>query len=153
MGGAFKSESNIVQDPNILASPVKMISTTIKRKWINQILLGAKTSELKAYTKHWKDRLEKYLGDHGTGECYIKFLCGRLVYKYWVMKIELHPDSKNIDGKICQPYFEIFLHGRACVNDDFRPCVKRRNTVNKSLQEVAFCNFHGECIAKKEESN
>ncbi len=117
---------------------IKKISTTIKRKWMDPILWMSKTVELKECNEHW-ERLRPFIGDHGTGECRITFLCGRKVYKYWVLKVEIVNESVNIDGKFCRPHWRITLHGRACTHPAAGDCDHRDLKVNKNLEAVPFC--------------
>lgn len=123
---------------------IKKISTTIKWKWMEKILLGIKTAELKAYTKHW-ERLIPFIGDHGTGECRITFLCGRKAYKYWVLKVEVRNKNANIDGKQYRPHWCITLHGRACTQPAAGYCDHRHITLNKYWFEIPFCRASSEC--------
>ena len=88
------------------------ISTTIKKKWMEQILSGAKTSELKDDTMFWYDRLNKArLKLHRDAEqVHINFLCGRKSYRFAVTNIDyFHNHFLVIDGKECASYWEIHL--------------------------------------------
>lgn len=145
MGGAVQIESVIVRDPNVSPPVVKKISTTIKRKWMDRILLGLKGAELKKDSKFWHDRLMNLQGPHSTGECMIVFVCGRRVYRYWVLKVSLLTRAANIDGRLCFHHWRIDLHGRACTHPYSRYCDYRHKMVNCALQEVHFCRYTGEC--------
>jgi len=93
--------------------PMKWISTTIKRKWMDKILSGEKTSELKIRSEHWNKRLT--CSTYDTGKLGINFLCGRVAYKYHVKMIQLHvlPDTtKSIDGVVVKEWYEIHLGER-----------------------------------------
>lgn len=53
-----------------VAGRVPMISTTIKRKWMDKILSGEKTVEYKPVNDYWKPRID------GKRHTMINFLCG-----------------------------------------------------------------------------
>lgn len=129
---------------------IKKISTTIKRIWMDPILWGVKTSELKEYTKHW-ERLIPFIGDHGIGECRISFVCGRKVYKYWVTNIELEYKYANIDGKRCRPHWRISFHGRVCTQPAAEYCDHRHSIPNKFHDNVPFCKSTSECLFEEVE--
>lgn len=149
MGGAFGLDVKLAPRNFDFKLVPHKISTTIKRMWMNQILLGLKTSELKKFTKHW-NRLIPFKGDYGTGDCVISFLCGRKVYRYWVLKVDLLTSGCVIDGEFCHPHWKISLHGRACTQSAAGPCSSRNIKQNKSLQEVPFCRSSQDCIFEEE---
>lgn len=92
------------------------ISTTIKRKWMDKILTGEKTSEFKNASDFWNKRLFKYIGtDIVKNGSTITFLCGRKVYRYIIKNVLYYPCNtppKEIDGKLCSIYWEIQLGER-----------------------------------------
>lgn len=89
--------------------PEGSISTTIKRRWLNEILSGEKKIEYKEATTHWITRLDKYRGKHRYGDLYINFLCGRISHKFVVREVRRNIGSMNIDGKDVSEYYEIHL--------------------------------------------
>ena len=86
---------------------MKNISTTIKRKWLDQILSGIKTVEYKGATPFWRKRLNKllYCGE----DVVITFLCGRVAYKFKVVKIFYYEGSRVIEGTCYNAFYEIHL--------------------------------------------
>jgi len=93
------------------------ISTTIKKKWMDKILSGEKTSELKADSPYWNKRINNIirhkLNEMGYTKVIINFLCGQKSYKYEVLAIHKNIDSGiNIDGIFHKRYWEIELGGR-----------------------------------------
>lgn len=60
-----------------------MISTTIKRFYMDQILSGKKRTEFKEYNEYWCKRLP------GNRSGIINFLCGQISYKYTYTDIEV----------------------------------------------------------------
>ena len=85
----------------------KWVSTTIKRKWMDKILSGEKTIEYKGATEFWNTRLNKllYCGE----EISINFLCGRVSYKFKVIRIFYYDNDRVIDGVLHKGFFEIHL--------------------------------------------
>lgn len=90
---------------------MKLISTTIKAKWLDKIESGEKKSELKKAKPFWIQRLQP-LVDRDY-EMQITFICGRYrKARYWVRYVEFHSDTahpKNIDGELVSEWFEIHL--------------------------------------------
>ena len=86
---------------------MKNISTTIKRKWLDQILSGIKTVEYKGATPFWRARLDKlrYTDEPRV----ITFLCGRESYKFKVKGVYLVGQFKVIEGTGYRHYYEIHL--------------------------------------------
>lgn len=87
-----------------------MLSTTIKKVWMDKILSGEKKVEYKGATDYWKKRI-----------CWpncpteINFLCGQKSYRYKIPRIvqcvdALHP--KDIDGVLFSEWYEIELGER-----------------------------------------
>ena len=91
------------------------ISTTIKKKYMELILSGKKTTEYKENTEYWNKRLNKIKNKKNIA---INFLCGRINYKFEVILIEAFFDYSNdgcfidIDGKKVYEWWEIRLGKR-----------------------------------------
>lgn len=91
---------------------MKWISTTIKRKWIDKILSGEKKREYKEHSDFWQKRLDPLL--NCNEDICINFLCGQESYKFKVLYIEYVNVtwSIDIDGKICNEYYSIYIGDR-----------------------------------------
>ncbi len=90
------------------------ISTTIKKKYMDKILSGKKTSEYKKATDFWEKRLSKYVGTH-DGDLGINFLCGQESYKFRVRQVARGSDFEiDIDGEPVWEWYEIHLGERMC---------------------------------------
>lgn len=110
---------------------MKWISTIIKKKWMDKILSGEKTSEYKVSSNFWGKRIEN-LADNLTfdrtsdpnhhrfiaKDISINFLCGRKSYKYKVTEIIRHFTPMMIDGVSCNKYIEIKLGDSFVVSSD-----------------------------------
>ena len=97
------------------------ISTTIKRKWMDKILSGEKTSEFKGDTEFWNKRINKILrakmNEIGCEEVIITFLCGQISYKYKVLAIHKNIDGgMDIDGIFYKKYWKIELGNQIMEN-------------------------------------
>lgn len=68
---------------------MKMITTTINKEYMDEILTGVKKIEYKGKTEFWEKRLEKLMKilENKIEEVEINFLCGQKAYKYHVRKI------------------------------------------------------------------
>jgi len=87
---------------------IVFITTTIKRKYMDQILSGIKTVEYKGYTDFWSTRINRVLHNPVYPDnCVINFLCGQKAYKYKITKIELQVGPREIDGAKYDKYYEI----------------------------------------------
>ncbi|RLI55226.1 MAG: hypothetical protein DRP09_10450 [Candidatus Thorarchaeota archaeon] len=89
---------------------MKVISTTIKRKWLDKIVNGEKTIELKKAKKFWRKRLGPML--NYSGKIRITFVCGQDVKRFRVERVEYHSDQahpKDIDGELVSEWYEIHL--------------------------------------------
>lgn len=87
-----------------------VISTTIKKKWLDEILSGKKTSEFKGDTAFWHNRILKGITKlEGKEEVNINFLCGRNSYMYKVKAITHHKKTYKIDEQEFPAYFDIEL--------------------------------------------
>lgn len=90
-----------------------IISTTIKRKWLDKILSGEKKIEYKGDTLFWNKRLCKIVRAKMLQpdiKVIINFLCGRESYKFQVLAVERNIDSgMDIDGTFYEKYWEIHL--------------------------------------------
>ncbi len=91
------------------------ISTTIKKKYMELILSGKKTTEYKENTEFWNKRLNKIMNKRNIA---INFLCGRINYKFEVKIIIPYFDYSNdgcfidIDEKKVYEWWEIRLGKR-----------------------------------------
>lgn len=65
------------------------LSTTIKRIWLDKILAGTKTRELKKASEFWKKRLGP-IADKVLIYEEIVFICGKLVVRYKVKFVTFH---------------------------------------------------------------
>lgn len=85
-----------------------MISTTIKKVYMDQILSGKKTVEYKGLSEFWKSRLQKLTDRDNLA---INFLCGQASYKYAVKKVVQVTSNTgmDIDGTMCHSWYEIHL--------------------------------------------
>lgn len=83
---------------------IKLISTTIKREYMDLILKGEKKVEYKAPNEYWIKRLgirHLILGLNPPKEKehkVINFLCGRKSYKYKINKITLDKTPDELIG-------------------------------------------------------
>ena len=91
---------------------MKWISTTIKRIYMNEIILGTKKREYKIYNEFWKKRLDPLIGIEE--EIGINFLCGQMPYKYHVQFIQYVNINWNydIDGNRVNEFYIIYLGDR-----------------------------------------
>lgn len=109
---------------------MKWLSTTIKKKYMCQILSGEKTSEFKGMTRHWTRRIynlmESLTYDRDSPPEYemykahdigINFLCGMKSYKFEVTEIIHHQTPKKIDGVKYKTYWEIKLGERLLLEE------------------------------------
>lgn len=91
------------------------ITTTIKQKYLDEILSGKKIAESKVAKPFWKKRLHKYRGEH-DGNLGINFVCGQDNFKFYVTEIvhkELPLDRCiDIDGEQTRKYYLIYLGDR-----------------------------------------
>lgn len=71
-----------------------MISTTIKRKYMDAILSGQKDVEYKAYNEYWCKRL------HGNSSGVINFLCGQQCYKYKYTAVDVIDTPQSVSDVI-----------------------------------------------------
>lgn len=83
------------------------ISTTVKLKYFDQLGI-TKIHELKKDSEFWRKRLKKLIG---RKDIFIVFLCGRMVKRFKVRKIEYLRTVTpiDIDGKFEDTYFRITL--------------------------------------------
>lgn len=89
------------------------LSTTIKRKHLDKILSGEKTSEYKNASEHWVKRCEN--AKSSDGDIGIIFICGSVVYRYEVRDIIFnydHDDPFEIDDEMCAAWYDIALGAR-----------------------------------------
>lgn len=95
------------------------LSTTIKKKWMDKILSGEKTSETKVASQYWNNRINKIIETPLKLDG-INFLCGQKCYKYEILDIIWHNDATEIDGFPTQYWWEIVLGKRIKHNEDTR---------------------------------
>lgn len=106
----YAKEANKISLCRGLSLSDYIISTTIKRHWINEILNGIKTSEFKGNTDYWNKRLRRFIGhDFDINPTYINFLCGKMSYKFRIKNIILHATPGYIDGIDYNSYWQIVL--------------------------------------------
>lgn len=91
-----------------------IISTTIKKIWLDKILSGEKSIEFKIASNHWNKRLLRLTDPRWTRPIEINFLCGRDSYRFRVESVEIiiDPDGFDIDGEITNEYYAIHLGKR-----------------------------------------
>lgn len=89
------------------------ISTTIKKKWLDKILDGTKTSEYRKATPFWMNRF-LHISITMPQKVGLNLLCGRLAYKFDVISLLEHEDDTpfDLDGEKVYHYFEIVLGER-----------------------------------------
>jgi len=92
------------------------ISTTIKQKYMDQILSGEKKYEYKELKEYWESRIDRMLKkfeETGDTDMRINFLCGRICYKFKIKSIEKFENVRiNIDGVLCMGYYAIEIGER-----------------------------------------
>jgi hypothetical protein len=99
---------------------MRWISTTIKKKYLDQILFGTKNIERKVANEYWNKRLNKILADFtpsnrgkikGVG---LSLLCGQESYKFKVTHIYKRHLSmgQEIDGVWTKDWWEIHIGDR-----------------------------------------
>lgn len=90
-----------------------MITTTIKRKYLDEILLGRKTVEYKGDTDHWHRRLHKFIKKvQKAGQLKINFVCGREAYKFHVKNVSYIEREIFIDEIEYCAFYSISLGDR-----------------------------------------
>jgi len=92
---------------------IPIISTTIKREFLDPILAGSKHFERKRSSKFWDRRLNKFVGCK-RGAVAISFLCGRAGYKFIVLGVRRYKGALPVDiaGTVTNDYYEIELGDR-----------------------------------------
>jgi len=107
---------NLNKCPSIIAItpvPMEWISTTIKKKWMDQILSGETDTELIGANNFWDKRLGKLI-TKDDGLVAINFLCCQKAYAFKVKEI-LYVSTlcpKKIDEKYYKTYWKIRLGAR-----------------------------------------
>ena len=74
-----------------------MLSTTIKKVFMDRILSGEKKVEYKENTRYWQDRIK---GDATV----INFLCGQKFYKYKINRIRCIKTPRGVRTVIKTSY-------------------------------------------------
>lgn len=90
------------------------ISTTIKKIYLDNILVNNKTSEYKGASEFWIKRLEKYIGPH-ENDLGINFLCGKMSVKFFVKEVHRYNPigfPYTIDGVEFKSYYDIKIGNR-----------------------------------------
>lgn len=92
---------------------MRWISTTIKKKYMDEILSGEKDVEYKGSTYFWDRRLDE-LNKFPVVDVGINFLCGQKSYKFKVTDVTKYwnPDGIIIDGKHYMEWWEISIGER-----------------------------------------
>ena len=80
---------------------IKWISTTIKKKYFEEIKKGTKKREYKEFSEYWQKRIEPLIRIQNKEEIGINFLCGRKCHKREVVTLQYVNVtwSYDVDGK------------------------------------------------------